>query len=97
MFKIRVNPTVPQQRLWNTDDLGSEHFEQRPIFFLRERPDPSHIHSVLCEWQPWFEQDTGRLEFIQRIRLWRALLGEERFDADYWLTRLENEPARAGS
>ncbi len=92
MFKIRINPTVRQCRLWNTEDLGPEHLEQRPIFLLRRAPDPEHVHSALCEWQPWFENDTGRLEFIQRIRLWRTLLGDDRFDADYWLTRLENEP-----
>jgi len=44
--------------------------------------------------EPWFEQDTGRLEFVNRIRLWRHLSGDPTFDADYWLGRLEN-PARA--
>jgi hypothetical protein len=92
MFKIRLNPTVPQCRLWNTDDLDGTEASPRPIFLLRDRPDPAHLHSVLCEPQPWFENDTGRLELIGRIRLWRRLLGDERFDADYWLTRLENEP-----
>jgi hypothetical protein len=24
--------------------------------------------------------------------MWRYLLGDDRFDADYWLTRIENEP-----
>ncbi len=92
MFKIRLQASVRQCRLWNTDDLGEDHFEQRPIFFLRERPDPEHIHSILCRGERWFEADTGRLEYMNRIRLWRYLLGDEEFDADYWLTRVENAP-----
>ena len=31
------------------------------------------------------------LEYLNRIRLWRYLLGDDSFDADYWLTRVENE------
>lgn len=92
MFKIRLNPTVRQCRLWNTDDLTPDLWEQRPIFWTGATPDPDHIHSILCRREPWFEADTGRIEIMNRIRLWRALLGDEEFDADYWLTRVENEP-----
>ena len=38
------------------------------------------------------ENDSGRIEYINRIRFWRFLLGDESFDADYWVTRIENEP-----
>ena len=55
--------------------------------------DHADVQSVLCDHQPWFEFDTARLEFINRIKLWRYLLGDESFDAHYWLTRLENEVA----
>ena len=92
MFKIRMQPAVRQTRLWDTSDLTPDQFEQRPIFFLKETPDPDHVHSILTRPEPWFEQDTGRLEYINRIRLWRHLLGDENFDADYWMTRIENEP-----
>ena len=92
MFKIRLNPTVRQCRLWNTDDLTEAHLAQRPIFFLKQRPDPDDIHSILTRPEPWFENDTGRLEYINRIKFWRFLLGDETFDADYWLTRVENTP-----
>ena len=37
----------------------------------------------------WFEFDTGRLEMINRVKLWRYLLGDASADVDYWLTRLE--------
>ncbi len=33
-----------------------------------------------------------RLEYINRARFWRRLTGDETFDADDWLTRIENEP-----
>lgn len=92
MFKIRLNPTVRQCRLWNTDDLTPDLWEQRPIFWTGGKPDPEHIHSILTQTEPWFEADVGRLEIMNHIRFWRALLGDEKFDADYWLTRVENEP-----
>jgi hypothetical protein len=93
MFKIRIAPSARQSRHWDTRDLGPELLEQRPIFWLRERPDPEHVHSILCRLEPWDEQDTGRLELLNRIRLWRYLLGDDRADVDDWLTRIENEQA----
>lgn len=92
MFKIRLQPSVRQKCLWDTSDLTPGQFDQRPIFFLQAPPDPDHIHSILTRPEPWFEHDTGRLEFINRIRLWRHLLGDDNFDADYWMTRIEQEP-----
>lgn len=92
MFKVRLNPTVRQQRLWDTSDLTQEDFDQRPIFYIGNDHDPDSVQSILTRYEPWFEADTGRLEFINRVRLWRFLLGDNRFDADYWVTRIENEP-----
>jgi len=91
MFKIRMNPSVPQMRLWDTATLPDEP-PRRPIFFLKTQPAES-VESILMTPEPWFEQDTGRLEYVNRIKLWRRLSGDPTFDADYWLTRLEN-PAR---
>jgi Phytanoyl-CoA dioxygenase (PhyH) len=90
MLKIRLNPTVRQQRLWNTADLPRP--EQRAIFLVKEAPDPTDVRTILTSPEPWFEADTGRLEYINRIRLWRHLTGDACYDVDYWLTRLENEP-----
>ncbi len=90
MFKIRLCPTERQVRLWDDSDLGNDHFEQRPIFWTGAAPrDP--VHAALTKPEPWFEMDTGRLEYLNRIRFWRYLLGDDKFDADYWLTRVENE------
>ena len=94
MFKIRLNPAVPQQRLWNTADLTPADFAQQAIFHRKTARSPDHIHAILTRPEPWFENDAGRLEYINRIRFWRFLLGDATFDADYWATRVENEPHR---
>ncbi|MFJ9123907.1 phytanoyl-CoA dioxygenase family protein [Streptomyces sp. NPDC102340] len=41
---------------------------------------------------PWYEPATGRLEIHNRIRLWRALTGDDTFDLDHWVTRVSNRP-----
>lgn len=93
MYKVRLNPSVPQVRLWDTSDLTEADGAQRPIF-LRTRPTPQdRLHETLMRPEPWYEADTGRLELLARARLWRSLLGEAQADIDYWLTRVENEPA----
>ncbi len=51
------------------------------------------MHTVLTTPEPWQENDTGRLDYLNRIRFWRHLTGDKSFDADYWLTRVENEQA----
>lgn len=76
MFKLRINPTVRQLRLWNTDDL-----------------DNSEIGGILFRNHRWYGND-DRLEYANRIKLWRFLTGNEQYDAHYWLTRIENKPER---
>jgi hypothetical protein len=97
MVKIRLNPTVPQVRLWDLGpdgELRADDRAQRPIFWQTGPRPAGDLHDVLCEYQPWFEADTARLEFVNRVRWFRQLLGDDTFDADYWLTRIENQPAR---
>ncbi|MDG1959066.1 MAG: phytanoyl-CoA dioxygenase family protein [Candidatus Binatia bacterium] len=91
MFKLRLAPTARQRRLWDTSDLEPDHHRQRPIFWTGDGTDRDPIHEILTRLEPWFELDTGRLEILNRIRLWRYLLEDERLDVDYWLSRLENE------
>lgn len=101
MFKIRICPTQPQQRLWDTADLAAPGEAQRPIFWTggrrseAESSPGSHagIAAILTRREPWFEQDTERLEYLNRIRMWRYLSDDPAFDADFWLTRIENEQA----
>ncbi len=84
MFKLRLNPRVRQLRLWDTGDIdqpgeaGEEANEE--------------VKKILNEQEPWFELADGRLEIVNRIKLWRFLIGDEKFDVSYWLTRLENMP-----
>jgi hypothetical protein len=91
LFKLRLNPRVPQQRHWNTDDLDERALAAQPIF-VPGRHDPNDIQTILCTREAWYENDTQRLEYINRIRLWRHLLGDARADAHYWLSRVENRP-----
>ena len=68
--------------------------EQQPIFWAIAPRAEDDLASILCEMQPWYEADTGRLELINRVRLFRHLLGDESFDADYWCSRLEVNAGR---
>ncbi|HVN02463.1 MAG TPA: phytanoyl-CoA dioxygenase family protein [Caulobacteraceae bacterium] len=88
MFKIRMHASGSQARGWKLDDLPQRN-AQRPIFFLKTTPERGTVETILTTPEPWFEQDTGRLEYVNRIKLWRYLTDDPTYDADYWLTRLE--------
>ena len=93
MFKIRMHASGSQVRQWDTSDLPDHHGPQRPIFYRKSNPEPGTVETILMTPEPWFEQDTGRLEFVNRINLWRYLTDDPTYDADYWMTRLEAQPA----
>ncbi len=76
MFKLRLNPTVRQLKLWNTDDL-----------------DSPEVAKALFRNHKWYGNE-DRLEYANRIKFWRFLTGNEKFDVNYWLTRIENTPER---
>ncbi|MBX3011056.1 MAG: phytanoyl-CoA dioxygenase family protein [Caldilineaceae bacterium] len=89
MYKIRLNPRVRQLRLWNTDDLPAN--VHKPIF-TRETNAVEDVQTILGKLEPWFEDAGGRLEIVNRVKMWRFLTGDNNFDVHYWLTRLENMP-----
>jgi hypothetical protein len=91
MFKIRMHASGSQQRRWAVGEAVTEP-DLRPIFFVKDAPQPDSVAAILMRGEPWFEQDTGRLELVNRIKLWRYLTADARYDADYWLTRLEHAP-----
>jgi hypothetical protein len=91
MFKIRLHASGSQQRQWAVTDRPASE-AQRPIFYVKGQRPADSVAAILMTPEPWFEQDTGRLEFVNRLKLWRYLLGDPDYDADYWLTRLEHEP-----
>ncbi|MAE60173.1 MAG: phytanoyl-CoA dioxygenase [Planctomycetaceae bacterium] len=74
MCKLRLNPTVRQVRLWNTDDLDDPEV-------IRNLKSPVGWHG-----------NESRIEMVNRVRFWRYLTDDARFDSDFWLTRIENEP-----
>ena len=74
MFKLRLNPTVRQKRLWNMDDIEDEV-----------------IPSLLNANHGWYGNES-RLEVVNRIQMWRFLIGDDGYDLGYWLSRLENMP-----
>ena len=92
MFKLRLNPAVRQLRLWNTEDLDEGYRDHQEIYAGRVEGEDD-IQVILGRREPWFEQASGRLEIVNRIKLWRFLTGDDTFDVHYWLSRLENMPA----
>ncbi len=94
MYKIRLNPRVPQVRLWNTGDLEAAHNDPSDHTFATMRFDS--VAHVLRGMQPWQQGHEARLELVQRARLWRYLSGDDAYDADYYLTRLEQRAALHG-
>ena len=74
MFKLRLNPTVRQCRLWNTRDID----------------DPEVVKNLNAN-HGWYGNEV-RIEYVNRIKFWRFLTGDDGFDMSYWLSRLENTP-----
>ena len=91
MYKIRLNPVVRQYRLWNTDDQAAMTGGQKRIF-TAEQNAAEDVQTILGRGEPWYEDGGGRLEIVNRVKMWRFLSGDENFDVHYWLTRLENMP-----
>ena len=95
MYKVRLNPTVTQTRLWNTDDLDA--VQSGPDDHIFARFDTTKVGHTLRIPEPWWEQASGRLEQRNRALLWRYLSGDDAFDVDYYLTRTENRMRLAGA
>jgi len=53
--------------------------------------DPAVADELRTQFS-WYEPATGRLEYYNRVRMWRALTGDESFDLDHWVTRVTNRP-----
>jgi hypothetical protein len=91
MHKVRLNPTVTQVRLWNTDDLADLQNPPSDHVFARMLPDS--VAQILRTMQPWMSITDYRNEQVQRSKLWRYLTGDETYDVDHYLTRLEGRAA----
>ena len=95
MHKVRLNPTVPQVRLWNTGDLAELQNPPSDHVFARMLPDS--VAQILRTMQPWMSVTDYRNEQVQRSKLWRYLTGDDTYDVDHYLTRLEGRAALVGS
>lgn len=91
MHKTRLNPSVPQVRRWDLSDLDDLHNTPDDHFFATMQPDS--VAHTFRTWHPWHGVSDHRNDQVQRARLWRYLTGDERYDVDHYLTRLEG---RAG-
>ena len=87
MYKIRLNPQVPQVRLWNLEDFDALHNDPRDHTFAHMRLDS--VAQVLRTMHPWQQGHELRYEQMERARLWRYLSGDPSFDVDYYHTRME--------
>lgn len=86
MGKLRLNPTQPQVRLWDTSDLAERNRADDHMF---ARMEPGVVAAELRRVEPWYEPSVSRLEAVQRAKLWRYLTGDDAFDVDWYLTRTE--------
>ncbi|MGI9601981.1 MAG: phytanoyl-CoA dioxygenase family protein, partial [Acidimicrobiales bacterium] len=87
MHKVRLNPTRPQVLGWDTTDLEALHNPPTDHIFARIQAD-SVAHTFRTNHR-WHSVNDSRNEQIQRARLWRYLTGDETYDVDHYLTRLE--------
>ena len=89
-FKIRLMPTKKQELLW-TDKILYDDQKNDAIYWTDGNRKLNNIGTILNQTEPWFENDSGRLDIINRIKFWRYISGDNNFDTKYWLTRLEND------
>lgn len=94
LYKIRLNPTEPQVKLWNMDDFDGLQNDARDHTFAHRRIDS--VAEILRQMQPWQQGHETRYELMQRARLWRYLSGDPEFDADYYYTRMETRAQANG-
>ncbi len=87
MYKLRLNPTRPQVRLWDTSDLDAVSPGRADHVFATTTPDT--VPEWLRRGERWMGGSDHRLELTSRARLWRQLSGDDSFDIDWYLTRHE--------
>lgn len=86
MHKTRLNPAVPQVRLWNTADLDDLHNDPSDHMFATMQPDS--VAHIFRTNHPWHGVTESRNEQMQRALLWRYLTGDDTYDVDHYLTRI---------
>ncbi len=87
MYKIRLNPSGPQVRCWDLADFDEVHGDRSDHIFASYQDHTAA--AMFRQPESWHEAAAGRLETVNRSRLWRYLTGDPTFDADWYLTRTE--------
>jgi len=82
-------PTEKQELLWDPEKKYKP-LSNRALFWTDENTDIT-VNDILTKKYPWQENDTHRLDIINRIKMWRLLTGDSNLDIDYWMTRAKNE------
>ena len=94
MYKLRLNPTRPQVRLWDTTDL--DQVQNRTNDHIFATFDTERLGMTLRTREPWMGEQDYRLELFARTRLWRYLTGSDDYDLDWYHTRVEGRAALVG-
>lgn len=89
MFKVRINPTEPQVRKWDTSDYDDVVHGNWDHMFATMQQDGPSVAAELRRHHPWTGGGQDRLDTIQRVRLWRYLSDDAEFDVDWYNTRTE--------
>lgn len=93
MYKIRLGPASPQVLHWDTTDLAARQNGPEDHIFATFRMDS--VAGILRHREPWMGEADHRLELANRATVWRHLTGDDRFDVDWYLTRIEARAALA--
>lgn len=94
MYKLRLNPQVPQQCLWDTADLPALQNGAQDHSFAH--PGSDTVAQRFRRMAPWQRGHEGRYEQMQRAALWRYLTGDSAFDVDYYHTRAQLRASAQG-
>jgi hypothetical protein len=79
MFKLRVNPTVPQTRLWDTTTMDRDDLDDV-------------LRGILTAGHGW-EGGDMRHEIVRRTRLWQLISGDDAYDTESWIRRILCAPS----
>lgn len=91
MHKFRFNPTRSQVRHWDLSDFDELHNTRADHMFATMEGDNAAM--LFRHRHPWQTISTSRIETVQRAKLWRYLSGDDGYDVDYYLTRIEQRDA----
>jgi hypothetical protein len=87
MYKVRLNPTAPQVRLWDLAGFDERQNDASDHVFAKFRADS--VAAALRHREQWLGESAYRLELVRRAELWRYLSGDSAFDVDWYQTRQE--------